>query len=53
MGVHVKIGLEMGKWLCKSRKYKTVAGGAILKFLKKITYTVFFLLFPNPKFQMM
>jgi hypothetical protein len=48
------------KWLCKSWKYKTVAGGAILNwsailnFWKKITSTIFFyeLMFPNPKFQM-
>jgi hypothetical protein len=47
------------KWRCKSQQYKTVAGGAILKysslkFCKKVTSTIFFyeLIFPNPKFQM-
>jgi hypothetical protein len=37
------------KWLCKTRKYKTVVGGAILnysfilKFKKKVASTVFVL----------
>jgi hypothetical protein len=37
------------KWVCKTRKYKTVLGGAILnysailKFCKKITSTIFLL----------
>jgi hypothetical protein len=37
------------KWRCKSQKYKTVAGGAILKyspilkFCKKVTSTIFFM----------
>jgi hypothetical protein len=47
------------KWLYKTRKYKTVVGGAILnhssilKFWKNIISTIFFyeLMFSNPKFQ--
>jgi hypothetical protein len=42
----LKLAVE---WLCKTRKYKTMAGGAILiyspmlKFWKKVTSTIFFL----------
>jgi hypothetical protein len=48
------------KWLCSTRKYKTVVGGAILncssilKFGKQLLSQYFFyeLMFSNPKFQM-